>query len=146
VSLKRVERKKDPLEEMYHTCRWCHYFKEGKCWNRGMFAGDCGSVDVFSISEEGYLSEVLNETVHGVKLEEFRELEYKLRDWGVSEKRIKEFNSLFAECFDQWADMNLIPELDEKVSVCYQNRLYDDETFTGIEIANPEDNYCKDWC
>lgn len=99
---------------------------------------------VFEVAESGRLDEVLEETIKSEKLTPFKELEYKLLEWNVSQKRIKEFNELFSSCYEEFT-LHLKESLDESVSRLYQTDL-DDRTFDGIEIGNPEEYYCKDWC
>lgn len=99
---------------------------------------------VWKVAEEGHLSETLEEFFGSVKLEEFRELEYKLREWKVSEKRIKEFKDLFKQCYDQWV-LDHKDELDNTIDRCYQNHLAD-EVDDGVYINDPEEYCCKEWC
>lgn len=132
----------DPKEDMYHCCRWCHHYQNGKCYNNNMQIIDDSAV--FEVAESGRLDEVLEETIKSEKLTPFKELEYKLLEWNVSQKRIKEFNELFSSCYEEFA-LHLKESLDESVSRLYQTDL-DDRTFDGIEISNPEEYYCKDWC
>ena len=86
MKLKRVDRTKDDWQK---CCRWCHYYENGKCIKDNVSIEE--TAPVWKVAEEGHLSETLEEFFGSVKLEEFRELEYKLREWKVSEKRIKEF-------------------------------------------------------
>lgn len=143
MKLKKVPVKvnKD-FEDMYHTCRWCHYYQEGKCYNNQIQEID--NIAVYSVSESGKLGAVIEETIESVKKTSFKELEYLLSDWGVSQKRIKEFGEKFKECFNDY-NTDLKEWLDEKVSECYQTEL-DGRNFDGLEISNPEEYYCKDWC
>lgn len=97
MKLKRVDRTKDDWQK---CCRWCHYYENGKCIKDNVSIEE--TAPVWKVAEEGHLSETLEEFFGSVKLEEFRELEYKLREWKFSEKRVKEFNELFKQCFDQW--------------------------------------------
>lgn len=132
----------DPKEDMYHCCRWCHHYQNGKCYNNNIQIIDDSAV--FEVAESGRLDEVLEETLKSEKLTPFKELEYKLLEWNVSQKRIKEFNELFSSCYEEFA-LHLKESLDESVSRLYQTDL-DDITFDGLEISNPEEYYCKDWC
>lgn len=100
---------------------------------------------MYKVSEEGHLDETLEETLGSVKLEEFRELEYLLRGYKLSEKRIKEFNDLFGKCWEEFRHNTLKTELEENVAKCYQNHL-EDCSESNIEILDPESYCCKEWC
>lgn len=139
VKLKRVDRTKDDWQK---CCRWCHYYENGKCIKDNVSIED--TAPVWKVAEEGHLSETLEEFFGSVKLEEFRELEYKLREWKVSEKRIKEFNDLFKQCYDQWV-LDHKDELDNTIDKCYQNHIAD-EVDEGVYINDPEEYCCKEWC
>ena len=140
MKLKKISKGAD-LNDMYHTCRWCHYYQNGKCYNH---VAEQDSLSIYQVSESGKLSEVIEETLESVKRTPFKELEYMLQDWGVSQKRIKEFGEKFNKCFDEYK-LDLKEWLDEKVSECYQTEL-DGKEYSGLEILNPEEYYCKDWC
>lgn len=101
------------------------------------------SDEVYLVAEEGHLSETIEEVLGSMKLTSFNDLEHTLRDWGVSNKRIKEFNTVFKECYEKFSE-DLKEVLNEQVSLCYQNRL--DRKVEGVIISNPEDFVCKDWC
>ena len=127
-------------------CRWCRYFHSGKCYNKNILSDESFFNKIYEVSESGRLSGVLEETLHSVKLEEFRELELLLREWKISEKRIKEFNKLFRDCYTQWCDFTLKEKLDEDILVCYNNFNNENKDCEGITINNPEDFWCKEWC
>lgn len=140
MKLKKVDR-----DSWQKCCRWCHYYSNGKCMNTDHL--DTGEdLSVYKVSEEGYLDECLEETLGSVKLEEFRELEYLLRGYNLSEKRIREFNDLFRKCWEEFRQNTLKTELEENVAKCYQNHIEDNTTSDGFYIEDPENFVCKDWC
>ena len=101
-------------------------------------------LSVYKVSEEGYLDQCLQETLESVKLKEFKELEFFLRECRVSEKKIKEFDNLFKECWEEFSQNTLKTELEENVAKCYQNHI--DTISDGFYIEDPENFVCKDWC
>ena len=103
-------------------------------------------LSVYKVSEDGYLDQTLEETLGSVKLEEFRELEYLLRSYKLSEKRINRFNDLFRECWENFSQNTLKIELEENVAKCYQNHIEDNTESSGLYIEDPENFVCKDWC
>ena len=140
MKLKKVDR-----DNWQKCCRWCHYYSNGKCMNTDHL--DTGEdLSVYKVSEEGYLDQTLEETLGSVKLEEFRELEYLLRDYKLSEKRIREFDDLFRKCWENFSQNTLKTELEENVAKCYQNHIEDNTTSDGFYIEDPENFVCKDWC
>lgn len=140
MKLKKVDR-----DSWQKCCRWCHYYLNGKCMNVDpLSVGE--NLSVYKVSEEGYLDQTLEETLGSVKLEEFRELEYLLRDYKLSEKRIREFDDLFRKCWENFSQNTLKTELEENVAKCYQNHIEDNTTSDGFYIEDPENFVCKDWC
>ena len=140
MKLKKVDR-----DSWQKCCRWCHYYYNGKCTNVDhLSVGE--NLSVYKVSEEGYLDQTLEETLGSVKLEEFRELEYLLRDYKLSEKRIREFDDLFRKCWENFSQNTLKTELEENVAKCYQNHIEDNTTSDGFYIEDPENFVCKDWC
>lgn len=90
---------KAELEDMYHTCRWCKYFSNGKCINDRAFGGtEILSEAVYGIAEEGRLAGVLEETLGSVKASK---LSNRLRDvlesYKLSGKRVNEVLDLVVE-------------------------------------------------
>lgn len=142
----KVKLRKVDKDNWQKCCRWCHYYYNGKCFNKSVIASfsEDSINTMYEVAESGRLSEVIEETLHSVKLSEFKELEYKLREWKVSEKRIKEFNDLFMECYSQFTDFTLKEKLDEDISRCYLN--FESNQTDGVEIFNPEEFCCRDWC
>lgn len=126
-----------------HCCRWCHHYSKGECLNSDIVLDEVG-VDVTYISENGYVAEVLNESIEGVKREPFKELEYLLRGYNLSEKRIKEFNALFEKCFEDWKQ-DAVEQIDEDVTECFNNHLNKVEQ-EGIDISDPNEFCCSRWC
>ena len=50
---------KSDLEDMYHTCRWCKYYQDGKCVHEA-FAGTQIDVScIYQVAEDGMLSGVI---------------------------------------------------------------------------------------
>ena len=148
MKLKRVQPVSD--DSWQKCCRWCHYYKNGKCMNQSTsISVEEDNLAVYKVSEEGYLDQTIEETLGSVKLEEFRELEYLLRDYNLSEKRIREFNNLFSKCWDNFRQNTLKTELEESVAKCYQNHTTKrsvEVEFEGFYIEDPENFICKDWC
>lgn len=144
-----VVRKKQE-DDWQHCCRYCHYYENGKCWNKGNFFMLDEVDNVFRVAEDGILSQVLEEVLNDepmVKSFMFS-LEHILDKWGISQKRKKEFDEHFRECWSKFADFKLKEELDEKVSVCYQDFIdaHANSNESGIDIENPSEFVCKEWC
>ena len=144
MKLRKVQSNSKINDDFMKCCRWCHQFQsDGKCYNRPPITSG-GSVEVYSVSEEGYLSETIEEVLESASLKPFKELEYKMLEWGISKKRIEEFNKLFKECYDNFS-INLKEELDENITRCYVNHLSKSSNI-GVEINDPENYCCKEWC
>lgn len=140
MKLRKIDR-----DSWQKCCRWCHYYQSGKCMNTNYLpVGE--DLSVYKVSEEGYLDQTLEETLGSVKLEEFRELEYLLRSYKLSEKRINRFNDLFRECWENFSQNTLKIELEENVAKCYQNYIEDNTESSDLYIEDPENFVCKDWC
>lgn len=139
MKLKKVD--KDTWQK---CCRWCHNYQKGKCYKNHTDVGE--DLSVYKVAEEGYLEETIGETLGSCSLDEFKELEYLLRGFKLSEKRIKEFDDLFRRCWEYFSQNKLKFELEENVAECYQNHLTDFDSLEGETILNPEEHCCKDWC
>lgn len=141
-------KKCQPTEDYMKCCRFCHYFQCGKCYNKDYMSNysDGSDLAVYSVVEEGHLAETIEEVLGSVKLEEFRELEYLLRGYKLSEKRIKEFDDTFKKCWELFSSSTLKEQLEEKVHRCYVNNLLNNETVNdGVEISSPSEFVCKYW-
>lgn len=147
MKLKRVVK---PDYSWQKCCRWCHYYQNGKCWNKGVALNYSDSIlNVFSVAENGYSSQAIEEVLNTDRLS--NKLMYSLMEifdkWNISGKRKGEFIEHFRECWSEFADMDLKEELDDAVAVVYQKYLDPDGVdFDGTEIYNPEDYCCKEWC
>ena len=142
MKLKKVDK-----DSWLKCCRYCHHYSNGMCKNKHTSV-TCveDNLAVYKVSEEGYLDETIEETLGSIKLEEFRELEYLLRSYKLSEKRIKEFDDLFRKCWEEFSQNTLRPELEENVTRCYINNIEEKTSFEGFLIEDPENYCCKDWC
>lgn len=133
------------LDDLYHACRWCKYYKDGMCINECF--GSEGSVDMFdiyAIAESGKLSGVIEETLNSVKPVKIeRELRDKLLSFKLSNKRVDEVLQVFRECLGEFFDFDCKPKLDEEISKLYQGVKtgYED----GVEINDPHTFYCKEF-
>ena len=131
------------MDAMYHTCRWCKHFKDGKCYVG--FASKDLSDTVYNVSEEGELAGVIEETLNnGFPKELLEGIKDLLTGWKISKKRIKELEEYFADKLPEVLDFGLKEKLDENISVLYQdrieNRIIED---IGLKINDPESFY---WC
>lgn len=136
-------------ESLYHTCRWCKWYQDGKCVNEAFAGTQMDAEGVYQVAEDGRLSGVIEETLHSVdtsKLE--HDLREVLQSFKLSDKRLKAFFEAFGECLTEFYDMSLKEKLDEAVSRLYQG---DAETRGtefkggGVEIADPTTFYCKEF-
>ena len=138
--MSKLKRVKKSDSDWQKCCRWCSYYKNGRCTNE-----DSTSLD--EIEFDDIIIEVsFEKTLKDIPLKQFRELEYLLRDFGVSEKRIKEFDSTFSECWKSFSNETLKPELVDCVSMCYEDYLsHKDTSCSGIYIEDPENFVCNKW-
>lgn len=126
------------------NCRWCHYYVHGKCTLNKRESITPQSVTEFV--EAGYLDEVIEESLDNVSSIDFIELEDLLRAFKLSGKKIKEIRDLFHKRMQYFKQYTLRPELESSISKCLYNHL---DTFgceEGIEISDPENFCCKEWC
>lgn len=131
--------------DIYHCCRWCHHFQNGKCFNKDVTVNyeDFSSDVMYKISEEGILSEVLNESFHSIRKSTVTEEVVKtLRGYNLSEKRIKEVYDKLVNSIDEWFDKEVKDRLDNDVSRLYNNVGCE---IDGITIQNPEEFYCREF-
>lgn len=147
MKLKRVVKADDSWQK---CCRWCHYYQNGKCWNRDIALNYSDNpFNVYSVSENGYSSQAIEEVLNTDRLVNMLmySLMEKFDEWKLSGKRKGEFVQHFKECWGEFADVHLKEELDEAVSIVYQKYLdTDGAEFDGTYIDSPEDFCCKEWC
>lgn len=48
------------MNDFYKTCRWCHWFKNGKCLHGKTFRNG-SETDIVYLAEEGVISEAIKE-------------------------------------------------------------------------------------
>lgn len=131
---------------IYKACRRCRYYVD-KCCTLDMFMPTFLSEDdIYSIAEEGSLSEVIEETLNSSKPEKIlKELDNLLAGWKISKTRRKEVLQLFDEMFPEYNDFTLKEQLDENISRLYQERLVKAIITDEIEIKEPDNFYCSRW-
>lgn len=76
------------IEDLYKNCRWCHWFKNGKCLHGRTFKSS-NETDVRYYAEEGVISEAIKE---GFTEREFSTLQRNLE----SELSKKKANGIHA--------------------------------------------------
>jgi len=124
-------------DDMYKTCRWCKWFKNGNCINEKAFDME-NDIEIAKFTEEGHLSGVIEEGFGNVK---FSGVEQKLFESKLSKKVQAEIMKTLHEEFEG-VKVNLIESIDESVSIALNNFDFsgDDE---GVYIADPNEFYCK---
>lgn len=145
--LKRINRNTHDLE---HCCRWCSHFKEGKCWNKKIFFINGVVTNVYSISEQGYLAEALEEVLNNERIVKtfLSKFDVILENLKVSKKKKDEFKNFFIEQWSCFMNDYLIAELDIGIDSCYQNHLTSSEAeyeLEGVEINYPREFGCQYW-
>lgn len=137
------------VDNWLRCCRYCHYYEQGKCYKKNIITSG-EELRVYAVSENGYLAQTLEETLNNEELLKgfMLSVESILDKWNISQKRKKEFEEHFRQEWSEFADFQLKEELDEQVSKCYQN-FFDEpsgECYEGVEISDPENFCCKEWC
>jgi hypothetical protein len=123
------------MNDFYKTCRWCHWFKNGKCLHDKTFRNS--ETDIVYLTEEGVISEAIKE---GFTEKAFSELKINLES-KLSKKKAKEFMQAFYEELEA-AKADWIESIDEAVTIVLQNAI-DKETEEAAEIIEPEEFCCK---
>lgn len=123
-------------EDFYKNCRWCHWFKNGKCLHDKTFRSS-SETDIMYFSEEGIISEAIKE---GFTEKAFSELKSNLES-KLSKKKAKEFMQAFFEELEavknDWTET-----IDEAVTTALQNAI-DASADVEAEIIEPEEFCCK---
>ena len=158
--MSRLHAKEKPVtvshmeDDSYHCCRWCHW-----CENRGIdgwvcinpaYANRATIEPIEKVAEDGKLSDTLQEAMHSVpdaQKKFMQELTKLLYEWGVSEKRVKQFRQVFEESLDQFLDLEMKVEIDTQVSILYNNFMAECEnsSTSGVEIKDPFTHYCREF-
>ncbi len=129
---------------MYHTCKFCKHYVKG-CCTLGVFK-PVHTLDVYTVAEDGGLSEVIEETLNSSKPEKLmKAMDDLLIQCKVSKAKRIEARNLFEEHLLAYNDFELKERLDEAISRLYQERLEMDVETEAVNIADPESFYCSKW-
>ena len=134
------------LDNMYHCCRFCQHFSNGRCFNNTIknVSNDVVEDMIYAVSENGVLDEALIETLDSVDRREFlTPILNLLRMYGLSDKRIKETEKSLVTELEHWLHNELKPELEDTIPDFYIGSLIKD---SGVPINNPENYCCGEWC
>lgn len=124
------------MNDFYKTCRWCHWFRNGKCLHGKTFRNS-GETDIVYLAEEGIISEAIKE---GFSEKLFSELKRNLES-SLSKKKAKEFMQAFFEELEA-AKIDWVETIDEAVTTALQNAI-DERAEEAAEIVEPEEFCCK---
>lgn len=140
---------KSDLEDMYHTCRWCKYYQDGKCVHEAFAGTQIDVAGIYQVAEDGRLSGVIEETLNSVDTSKMEsDLGSVLKSFNLSDKRIKGFFEAFGDCLVEFFDGVCKEALDEVVSRLYQSdaeQRSKEAEGGGVEIADPHSFYCKEF-
>ena len=125
------------MDDFYKTCRWCHWFKNGKCLHGKTFRNSESETDIVHLAEEGVISEAIKE---GFTEKAFSELKSNLES-SLSKKKAKEFMQAFFEELEA-AKIDWVETIDEAVTTALQNAV-DERAEEAAEIIEPEEFCCK---
>ena len=126
------------IDDFYKTCRWCHWFKNGKCLHGKTFRNSKSETDIVYLAEEGVISEAIKE---GFTEKAFSNLKSNLES-SLSKKKAKEFMQSFFEELEA-AKTDWTETIDEAVTTALQNAI-DEGTEEAAEIFAMEPNIsCK---
>lgn len=125
------------IDDFYKTCRWCHWFKNGKCLHGKTFRNSKSETDIVYLAEEGVISEAIKE---GFTEKAFSNLKSNLES-SLSKKKAKEFMQSFFEELEA-AKTDWTETIDEAVTTALQNAI-DEGTEEAAEIIEPEEFCCK---
>lgn len=124
------------MNDFYKTCRWCHWFKNGKYLHGKTFRNG-SETDIVYLAEEGVISEAIKE---GFTEKAFSELKRNLES-SLSKKKAKEFMQAFFEELEA-AKIDWVETIDEAVTTALQNAV-DERAEEAAEIIEPEEFCCK---
>ena len=124
------------MNDFYKTCRWCHWFKNGKCLHGKTFRNG-NETDIVYLAEEGVISEAIKE---GFTEKAFSKLKSNLES-SLSKKKAKEFMQAFFEELEA-AKIDWVETIDEAVTTALQNAV-DERAEEAAEIIEPEEFCCK---
>lgn len=153
MGLKKVPRKptrNEVIEEMYHNCRWCHYFNSGKCYCKDVQFDVEVDSEILHRADMGEFSEVIEETMsqQGKAYKSFQlGLVDQLKEWKVSNSRQSQFMKIFEEWYNEYVQ-DMKDELDSVILRKIDNIVSgaEEEAFDGVEILNPESFSCQYFC
>lgn len=128
------------IDEMYHNCRGCLHFENGSCnkLHEHIEVEEKGGLSqIYKLSEEGKIAEVIKEAYIPIKFCQLKDL---LRKYGLSNKRIAEAMSVleagleYAKC--AWA---------KEIDLALVRFLENEPTEHEYSINNPRNFCCKEF-
>lgn len=128
------------VDEMYHNCRGCLHFENGSCNKLAEHIEveeKGGLPQMYTLSEEGKIAEVIKEAYTPVEFERLREL---LSKYGLSNKRVTEVMSVLEEELDE-AQHEWATEIDLALVGFLENEPTEHEYY----INNPRNFCCKEF-
>lgn len=144
MKLKKVDKHKDDWQK---CCRYCHYYEKGFCVNEQRLKDAYTELEVWGISDDGYVDGVLDEILtERTTLDEiYFPLEEKLDQWKLSGKKKKEFKEHFEECWENFITDYLKGKIDESVTALFSKKITCTSNLSAVSIDDPDSFCCKEW-
>ena len=131
-----------PLEELYHNCRYCHWFdrKTDRCLHDNTFSSaDILSDGVLLMAEDGVISGAITE---GFSDKDFSELKRNLELSGLSKKKQKAIYDAFVEelsdVINGWTE-----SIDDAVVTAIRNNIDANGADYAPAPNQPDTFYCR---
>ncbi len=129
----------DQLEEMYHNCRHCHWFENGKCLHGDTFSSSIDIKELLcGLSEDGILGDAI---IEGFSDEEFIGLKENLESSNLSKKKAKEIMDDFFIELDSVQRGTWSVSIEQAVIHAIINSAAAEEE--SAELDDPDDFYCR---
>lgn len=123
------------MDDFYKTCRWCHWYKSGRCEHSGTFSAD--TLKAECALDDGIIFEAVKEAFSD---KDFPILRANLES-SLSKKKAKQF---YAEFLQELEDMQRDWAIAVDDSACAAvNRELEEANGISVEIANPNAFCCK---
>lgn len=129
-------------DQIYHCCRFCHWYDSGFCNHPRTYAVEDRSdvVDnLYSTSDNGYIQEAIKDAINQNKITEV--IRTELSETRLSQKQITKIMDTIAEKLEEIWLFDWLLDIDKAVTQTFVNHVECEET--APFVVDPETFWCK---
>lgn len=126
------------MENIYHSCKWCKFFDNGKCIISIEMFEINSNENLYELTENGILGDAIGEAI---KFPKFLKLKRLLESYKISTKRQNEILKCVVSELDDFIP-TMVESIDDGVSTVIFNAWNKQE---ALKVKETDTFYCKYW-